>query len=247
MKYAVLLALPVCLAACGGSSAPAANPGAAKSTTAPAAAPTAAPKRDKEFDDLLKRADAAVPKDAPDNQPLPPPDTNPPVVVVPGSRASRYTPPTGIVTRRSPQTSYDRYDRYDRPDSSDKSEMDKMREKAQQKFYYRIQSLAQQQFSLDSTRRQQGYACAGSKNVTATGNAVYNPNASRSATSASAGAGTYVVDNSASPECRSLTASLASQEAAVRRVRDQIDIEAKQMDIYPGVMRELYAKAGMDR
>ena len=237
MKHALVPILAVCMA-CGGSSAP--------PSSKPAATPSAAPKRDKEFDDLLKRADAAVPKDAPDNQPLPPPDTNQ-VVIVPGARAaSRYTPPTGIVTRRSPQTTTS-YDRYDRSDSSDKSEMDRMREKAQRTFFYRIQSLAQRQFSLESTRAQQRVACSGSKTMTATGNTVYNPNATRSATSASVGAGTFVTDNSSSPECRSMTGALAAQEASVKRERDQIDIEAKQMDIYPGVMRELYAKAGIDR
>jgi hypothetical protein len=239
MKYAMLLVLVVS-AACGGSSAP---PPSSK----PAVTPSAAPKRDKEFDDLLKRADEAVPKDAPDNQPLPPPDTNQ-VVIVPGARTtSSYNPATGIVTRRTPAGTTTYYPQYDRPQQPEKSEMDKMREKAQRTFFYRIQSLAQQQFSLDSLRGQQRFACSGSKNVTATGNTVYNPNAPRSATSAAAGAGTYVVDNAASPECRSLTGSLAAQEGNVRRVRDQIDIEAKQMDIYPGVMRELYAKAGIDR
>jgi hypothetical protein len=122
-----------------------------------------------------------------------------------------------------------------------------MRENAQRTFFYRIQSLAQRQFSLESTRAQQRVACSGSKTMTATGNTVYNPNATRSATSASVGAGTFVTDNSTSPECRSMTGALAAQESSVKRDRDQIDIEAKQMDIYPGVMRELYAKAGIDR
>src|SRR5436190_2767795 len=202
MKYALVPILAVCMA-CGGSSAP---PPSSKSATTP----SAAPKPDKEFDELLKRADAAVPKDAPDNQPLPPPDTNQ-VVIVPGTgRSQRYTPPTGIVTRRSPQTTS--YDRYDRSDSSDKSEMDRMREKAQRTFFYRIQSLAQRQFSLESTRAQQRVACSGSKTMTATGNTVYNPNATRSATSAAVGAGTFVTDNSTSPECRSVTGALAAQE-----------------------------------
>src|SRR6185295_9631270 len=152
MKYALLPMLAVCMA-CGGSSAP--------PPSKPAVTPSAAPKRDKEFDDLLKRADEAVPKDAPDNQPLPPPDTNQ-VVIVPGARTpSRYTPPTGIVTRRTPKGTTTYYDQPDRQQQSDKSEMDKMREKAQRTFFYRIQSLAQQQFSLDSLRGQQRFACSG--------------------------------------------------------------------------------------
>jgi hypothetical protein len=222
MKYAVLLTLAGCVA-CGGSPAPAAKPAAN--------APTAAPKRDREFEDLIKRADAAVPKDAPDNQPLPPPDTTPPVVIVPGASAQRYSPPTGIVTRRNGYNTPSYDDSFHRPE---KSEMEKMTEKAQRAFSSRIGNLSYSKQELTRAKTQRELACTGT-----TGARPVNGNISPTAAA--------LPENAAdSQQCRYAILSLESQEANYKKTFDALEIDAKRMGILPGVMRDLYAKQGFN-
>ena len=230
---AAILALCVSCAACATSEPPPAETTADKKADAP-------------LNDLLTRADAVTPKDAPDAKPMPPPDTTSPIVVVqeaPRRPTSGYYPqarPYG-----SPYASPYAYNDPQYPQRPEKTPMEKMAEQAERAFGYRIANAASQQRQLDSLRYQQRAVCGGSRNASATGNSVYNPNAMPSSTSASAGTN-YVTDNSASPECRSATANLAYQEPMVRRTLDSIDIDAKKMGIYPGVIRDLFSRYGVN-
>jgi len=125
----------------------------------PAPASTAPPpvvKPDAGLKDLLKRADAVTPRDAPDARPAVPPGGAPPekLVIVQGNRP-------GSASYGSPATSYSRT----APLTPQKSETESMLEKAERAFGSRVSSLSYQKSSLASIRAQKTNACTGTMPV----------------------------------------------------------------------------------
>jgi hypothetical protein len=194
-------------------------------------APKPQPITDAELKQLLRRADDATPKNPPDAQPSIPTDgaEPPPIVIVDGRRPGE-----------APRTPW-----YGAPTNNGPSTVENMTRQAEQMFGYRVSSVARRLSSLESLRAQQREACSGSNTLTYGANSAYNPRGVPAGGSTSIGSATYVLDNSVSPQCRSLTGSLAYQESAIRRDQDQIEIDANRAGIYPGVIRDLYARAGM--
>ena len=206
--------------------------GCRKAEPAPAPAPATQPNTDAGLKQLLKRADELTPKDAPDAQPARPSDgADPPPIVIVDGRRPGYSPPQPWYSHA--------------PSDKGPTDVEKMNNQARQMFWYRISAVAQRILSLDSLRAQQRAACSGSKTLTFGGNSTYNPNGVPAASSTSVGSASYAIDNSASPQCRSVTGNLAYQEAAIRREQDQIEIDANRAGIYPGVIRDLYNRAGV--
>jgi hypothetical protein len=195
--------------------------------------PTAAPPKqqtDAELKAWLKRADAVIPQNAPDAQPPAPAEEPPPIVIVDGRRPGE--------SPRAPWYGGG-------ADRGGPSDVEKMTRRAEQLFWYRVSGVAQRLFSLDNLRAQQRAACSGSSTVTYGANSTYRSNGVPAAGSTSIGSGTYVLDKGTSSQCRSLTGSLSYQEAAIRHEQDQIEIDAQHAGIYPGIIRDLYTRAGI--
>ena len=214
--------------------------GCQKTEPPPATAP---PKADTALSDLLRRADAVTPKEEPaaTTPPAQPGGVSPAPVTLPNASArppaySTYYPPAQ--SRRSPMAA-----------EQVKTDLERMQDQARVAFADRIRSLAQTQGSLNALRARKAIACTGTSSVTVSGayrpNTALNPNVPRAPNSYPPPAGAFQTENANSPECRSLTAALTSQEMTFRTGMDQIDSDARKMGIYPGVIRDLYAKAGI--
>ena len=195
---------------------------------APAPASTAPPvvKPDAGLKDLLKRADAVTPKDAPDTLPAVPLGGAPPekVVVVQGNR------PGPAPYYGSSATPYSRT----LPSTPQRSETETMLDKAERAFGYRVSNLSYQKSSLASIRAQKTNAC--------TGTMAANPvNGDFPASAAK-----LSQNKSDSPECKMITSQLEREERSFRQLVDSIEVEASRMGIYPGVMRDLYTRHGFN-
>ena len=213
----LVLALAVC-SACGGST----PPPAAK----PAATTPAGPRTEKEFNELLKRADAAVPKDAPDQQPAKT-DEPAPVVIIEGPKASpRYRSSGGYSSASQPYGGD-----YRQPQQS---EEEKMMLKAQYAFGGRVSNLSYMKQNLTRMKMQKEYSCTGKS-----GARPVNGDFPASATP-------IAQDNAGSSQCRSATINLEAEEAQYKRQFDALEIDAKRAGILPGVMRDLYSKMGFN-
>jgi hypothetical protein len=217
----ILIALALCTA-CGTPDPP------------PAAKSAAASNSDWAFADLLRRADAVTPKNAPDALPAVPPEDEPLVKVVvvqfnrPGPAPS-YGPYYGLpaaLYSYSP-SSYPRA----LPSRPQNSDMDTMRDRAERAFGYRVGSLAYQKSSLAGMRAQKSFACTGTMPTRPI----------------NAASGVVLPEDRAGSEaCRMMTAQLEYEERSFRQRVDAIEIEARRMGIYPGVIRDLYARRGSD-
>jgi hypothetical protein len=192
---------------------------------------TAAPRQqtDAELKAWLKRADAVTPANPPDAQQPTPAGEPPPIVIVDGRRPGE--------TPRAPW--------YGGSPDRGTSDVDKMTRQAEQMFWYRVSAVAQRLNSLDNLRAQQRAACSGSNTVTYGANSSYRSNGVPAGASTSIGSSTYVLDNQTSAQCRSVTGNLAYQESLVRREQDQIEIDSQRAGIYPGIIRDLYRRAGV--
>jgi len=183
--------------------------------------PAPAPAKTENLNDLLNRADAVTPKDAPDTQPAEPPGGPPPDKIVVTQR-SGPAPYYGSSARP--------YSR-DLPSSSPGSDAEDMVAKAERMFGYRIGNLAYQKTSLATLRAQKINACNGttaSRPVNAAqGVALAQPKAD-------------------TPECHQMTAQADRAEASFKQMFDAMEIEATRAGIYPGVMRDLYNRHGFN-
>jgi hypothetical protein len=118
-----------------------------------------------------------------------------------------------------------------RPILPPRSETEVMTEKAERAFGYRINSLSYQKSSISNIRSQKTMACTGTT-------------ASRPV---NAGQGVSLPENSAdSTRCRMMTTQLEHEEQAFRQMVDAVEIDAKRMGIYPGVIRDLYTRHGFN-
>jgi hypothetical protein len=54
--------------------------------------------------------------------------------------------------------------------------------------------------------------------------------------------GNIEIANETTPQCRSMKAAVEADDAAIKAARGTLDTEARRAGIYPGVMRELFAK-----
>jgi hypothetical protein len=222
----ILIALAVCTA-CGTPDPP------------PDAKSAATSNSDWAFADLLRRADAVTPKNAPDTLAAVPPEDEPPVKVVvvqfnrPGP-APYYGPYYG-----SPATSYSYSpssyspSSYSRalPSRPQKSDMEMMMDRAERAFGYRVSSLAYRKSSLAGMRAQKSFGCTGTmptRPINAASGVVLPE------------------DRAGSTTCRMMIAQLEYEERSFRQSVDGIEIEASRMGIYPGVIRDLYARRGFD-
>ena len=227
MKVTTLLLALVMCSACGEST----PPPAAK----PAATTPAGPKTQKELDDLLKRADAAVPRNAPDNQPATSEEDSPvvffdsPRTPATRRRSSGYSPAGYSPSGYSPsyQQPYD--SRYPQP-----TEEEKAMQKAQYQFGGRISSLSSLKQNLTQMKMQKEYACTG-KISTRPVNGDFGVNSPGLAQ-----------DSATSTQCRSATVQLAVTESNYKQRFDQLEIDAKRAGILPGTMRDLYTKYGFN-
>ncbi len=233
--------------------------GGCRKTEPPAETPPS--KADVALADLLRRADA-VAREGPDTAPPPPQTDTPgpePVVTMPNFSprtppySGAYYPPRpnsgAYYPPRSYGGAYYQPRRYPGSTEREKTDLEKMQEQAGITFWHRIVGLAQSQSTLTALRVRQVIACTGSSNVTVSiirrPNAALNPNVPQAANSYPPPVGAFQKDNANSPECHAVTAALITQEKAFRDRLDQLDIDAKKMGIYPGVMRELYTRAGI--
>ena len=191
---------------------------------APASPPPPAVKPDAGLKDLLKRADAVTPRDAPDAQPAAAPGGAPPekVVIVQGNRPA---PGYG-----SSATSYSRTPSL----APQQSETETMMEKAEHAFGSRVSSLSYQKSSLSSIRAQKTNACTGTMPASP-----INGDFPASAAKLSQ-------NKSDSPECKMMTSQLEREERSFRQLVDSIEVEASRMGIYPGVIRDLYTRHGFN-
>lgn len=109
--------------------------------------------------------------------------------------------------------------------------MDMMRDRAERVFGYRVGSLAYRKSSLAGMRAQKDFACTGTmptRPINAPSGVVLPE------------------DRAGSTTCRLMTAQLEYEERVFRQMVDAIEIEATRMGIYPGVIRDLYARRGFD-
>lgn len=191
---------------------------------APAAAPPVV-KPDAGLKDLLKRADAVTPKDAPDTlPPAGPPEGAPEkVVIVQSSRPARsYGSPT---TYGSSSASYSQA-----PSSAPlKSPTESMMEKAESAFGARVSNLSYAKSSVTSLQAQKTSAC--------TGTLPPLPGAAP---------GSLSRQKSDTADCKQLTAQLEQAKSSFRQQFDGIEAEASRAGIYPGVMRDLYSRHGFN-
>ena len=217
----ILIALALCTA-CGTPDPP------------PAAKSAATSNADLALADLLRRADAVTPKNAPDTLPAVPPEDEPPVkvVVVQFNRpapAPHYAPYYG-----TPATLYSYSpSSYSRalPSRPQRSEMETMMDRAERAFGYRVGNLAYRKSSLAGMRAQKSYMCTGTMPTRPI----------------NAASGVVLPEDRAGSEaCKMITAQLEYEERSLRQMVDAVEIEASRMGIYPGVIRDLYARRGFD-
>ena len=199
----------------------------------PAPAPAAAApavKPDTGLKDLLKRADAVTPKDAPDTlPPAGPPEGAPEKIVI--VQGNRPAPSYGSsAAYGSSSASYSRT----LPSTPQKSSAESMMEKAEATFGYRVSNLSNQKSSLASIRAQKTNACTGTLPA-APVNGDFPGSAAR-----------LSQNKSDTAECKQMTAQLEREERSFRQLVDSIEVEASRMGIYPGVIRDLYSRHGFN-
>ena len=127
--------------------------------------------------------------------------------------------------------------------SAPKTTIDEMRERAIQMFDYQLRDVRRRQALLVERRRLRVAACTGSTVIRST-NQVYDPrrvNAMFPNTEPLARGG-LSVDNASTPTCHLITSQVETESDALARLIDRLDEEARRGAIYPGVMRELYAR-----
>ena len=128
-----------------------------------------------------------------------------------------------------------------------KSSLDEMRERAANAFEARIADLHRQFAGLQRRRHEAGAACSGTTSGTSLGAVIGPvdqtpvtipvPNANVSLTM-----GNIEIANETTPQCRAMRAAVEADDAAIKAALDALDTEARRAGIYPGVMRELFAK-----
>jgi hypothetical protein len=217
MKTTVLLILGCALVSgCGSSEA--SKPAA----STPATSTTAAPAKADNLSELLKRADAAVPKDTPDTQPGVPTGVAPPekIVVIERARSAPSSGSSATPTSRAvpaPATS----------STSLQAPADSMIDKAERLFGSRIDSLSNQKSGVASSNSNKTGQCTGSLPM---------PENARP--------GSLTPQKADTPECKQAISRWEQSKTSFQRAVDGLEIEAKQAGILPGTIRELYARHG---
>ena len=127
-----------------------------------------------------------------------------------------------------------------------KTSLDEMRDRAADAFAGRVADLQRKSAAVVRLRHEANAACSGTTSGTSLG-AVIGPLEQRAQfpvnnSNISLTMGNIEIANATTPQCRAMKAGVEAEEAAMKAEFDSIETDARRAGIYPGVMRELFAK-----